>query len=43
MLYRMPLAIFGAINTRITVVKSPVAHKRGGASPALLRLYDSAF
>jgi hypothetical protein len=38
MLYRMALVIVGASNTAITVVNSPVAHKRGGASLALVRL-----
>ena len=43
MLYRMTLLIVGASNTSIIVVNSPVAFKRGGVSPALLRFYDSAF
>jgi hypothetical protein len=33
MVYLMTLVIVGATNTDITVVNSPVAHKRGGASP----------
>jgi hypothetical protein len=33
MTYIMSLVICGADNTQVTVVNSPVAHKRGGASP----------
>jgi len=33
MVYIMPLSIVGAHNTAIGVVKSPVAFRRGGASP----------
>jgi hypothetical protein len=34
MVYLMTLVIVGAINTDVTVVNGPVAHKRGGASPS---------
>lgn len=33
MIYLMPLAIVSASGTAIAVVKSPVALRRGGASP----------